>query len=213
MAQRMALLQACSHPSAVVDGYSEVPAKLLALDSLLQELIERRREKVIVWSFYRFSLDAIWTRYQRYHPVRFDGSVSDTAARRDAVRKFQDDDETMLFLGNPAAAGAGITLHRARYAVYESMSNQAAHYLQSLDRIHRRGQRREVEYIVLLCANTLEENEYARLLRKQVSAQELLGDDIIEPPTRRAMLREAIDAAKALGILGLEPRTSEKDMG
>ena len=73
----------------------------------------------------------------------------------------------MLFIANPAAAGAGLTLHRARFAVYESMSNQAAHYLQSLDRIHRRGQEREVEYITLLCEDTVEVQEYARLTDKE----------------------------------------------
>ena len=62
----------------------------------------------------------------------------------------------MVFVANPAAAGAGLTLHRARVAIYESLSNQAAHYLQSLDRIHRRGQKREVEYVVMLCDGTLE---------------------------------------------------------
>jgi SNF2 family DNA or RNA helicase len=200
MAQRSALLQTCSNPAAVADGYSETPAKLLALDSILEELIKRQREKVVVWSFYRHSLSAIFARYRTYNPVRLDGSVTDPALRREAVRRFQEDDETMLFIGNPAAAGAGITLHRARYAVYESLSNQAAHYLQSLDRIHRRGQRRAVEYVVLLCTGTLEETEYARLLRKQASARELLGDDVDETPTREAMLREALDAARAIGL-------------
>ena len=32
----------------------------------------------------------------------------------------------MVFAANPAAAGAGLTLHRARVAIYESLSNQAA---------------------------------------------------------------------------------------
>jgi SNF2 family DNA or RNA helicase len=95
----------------------------------LADLIEARREKVVLWSFFTASLDALFTRYAHYNPVRIDGSVSSTAERRDAVRRFQEDDSTMLFIGNPAAAGAGLTLHRARFAVYESFSNQAAHYL------------------------------------------------------------------------------------
>jgi SNF2 family DNA or RNA helicase len=117
--------------------------------------------------------------------------------RREAVRRFQEDDETMLFVGNPAAAGAGLTLHRARLAVYESMSNQAAHYLQSLDRIHRRGQTREVEYFVLLCDQSLEVREYERLTSKERAAQDLLGDNVVEPVTRQTMLAEA-ESARAL---------------
>ena len=84
----------------------------------------------------------------------------------------------MLFVGNAAAAGAGLTLHRARYAVYESMSNQAAHYLQSLDRIHRRGQDRPVEYLILVCEDSIESLEYERLLRQESDAQTLLRDKV-----------------------------------
>jgi SNF2 family DNA or RNA helicase len=129
----------------------------------LEEAVVRRKEKVVLWSFYTASIEAAVARFARFNPVRYDGTVSDIAVRREGVRRFQEDDETILFIANPAAAGAGITLHRARLAVYESMSNQAAHYLQSLDRIHRRGQTRDVEYIVLLCDQTIELAEYARL--------------------------------------------------
>lgn len=194
LARRMALLQICSHPGAVVPGYRETPAKLLALDAVLEELIERRGEKVIVWSAFVHSVEELVARYSRYGSVRYDGSVETVEERREAVRRFQEDDRTRLFVANPAAAGAGLTLHRARVAVYESLSNQAAHYLQSLDRIHRRGQAREVQYIVLLGAGTLEEGEYQGLLRKEERAQHLLGDQIVAPPTRQRMLAELLGA-------------------
>lgn len=198
LAKRTALLQICSNPASVATGYLEVPAKLRALDQLLEHIVEVEREKAVLWSFYTASLDAIVARYQRYEPVRYDGTVTDVAERRESVRKFQEDDKTMLFIGNPAAAGAGLTLHRARYGIYESMSNQAAHYLQSLDRIHRRGQERDVEYLVLLCEGTIEVDEYERLVSKEASAQQLLGDDVEPPVTRESMLREVLQALRTL---------------
>lgn len=198
LARRSALLQICSHPAPVIPGYSEVPAKLRALDNILEEIVVKRREKAVLWSFYTASLSAAVQRFARFKPVRYDGSITDVACRRDAVRRFQEDDETMLFIANPAAAGAGLTLHRARYAVYESLSNQAAHYLQSLDRIHRRGQTRDVEYLVLLCNQTIEITEYDRLLGKERAAQDLLGDRIKEPLTRKSMLGEAVAAQRLL---------------
>jgi len=193
MARRIALLQICSNPSSVDITYSgELPAKLAALDLILADLIATRREKVVLWSFFSASLTALFERYAHYNPVRVDGSVSDVAVRREAVRRFQADDNTMLFIGNPAAAGAGLTLHRARYAIYESMSNQAAHYLQSLDRIHRRGQERPVEYIVLLCDETIEPQEYDRLLMKEADARDLLGDEVKSLVTRESFLEDLI---------------------
>lgn len=198
LARRSALLQICSNPVPLIEGYAEVPAKLLALDELLEELIVHRGEKVVLWSFYTASLEAIVARYGRFGAVRYDGSVSDVSERREAVRRFQEGDETRLFVANPAAAGAGLTLHSARFAVYESMSNQAAHYLQSLDRIHRRGQERDVEYFILLCDRTIEVNEYERLTNKERAAQSLLGDQVDPPLTREAMLEEVLMAGRLL---------------
>ena len=202
LARRAALLQICSNPSGVSETYSETPAKLVALDSLIKQLVGREREKVVIWSFYTASVEAITQRYARYGVVRYDGSMSDVGARRDAVRRFQEDDETMVFVANPAAAGAGLTLHRARVAIYESLSNQAAHYLQSLDRIHRRGQERDVEYVVMLCDSTLEVSEYDRLVQKEQAAQDLLGDYIDVPITRETFLADVREAATLLNTVG-----------
>jgi SNF2 family DNA or RNA helicase len=200
MARRAAMIQICSNPTSVVENYHETPAKILALDSLLDELIVHRGEKVVVWSYFTASLDAIFNRYSRFHPVRCDGRVPHAQARREAVRRFQEDESTKLFVANPAAAGAGITLHRARYAIYESMSNQAAHYLQSLDRIHRRGQNRDVEYLVILCDGTLELSEYDRLVDKENAAQNLLNDNVPPARSRTEFLAEAQRSAEALDL-------------
>jgi SNF2 family DNA or RNA helicase len=191
--RRNMLLRICSNPAGVAPNYAELPAKLVALDELLPRYLADG-EKVVIWSFFRVSLERLARRYAPLGLVRVDGSVDDAGARREAVRKFQEDDETMIFLGNPAAAGAGLTLHRARIAIYESFSNQAAHFMQSLDRIHRRGQGRPVEYFALLCRGTLEEIEYQRILDKTDAQADLLGDPTPERPTRQLMLAELLDA-------------------
>jgi len=187
--RRAALLRICSDPSALIPGYTETPAKITALDRVVEDLV-RQGEKIVLWSFYRASLDRVARRYADHGLVRIDGSITDVAQRREAVRSFQDDPDTMIFVGNPAAAGAGLTLHAARYAIYESLSNQAAHYLQSLDRIHRRGQTREVHYVTLLCTGTIEEAEYARLLDKADRQADLLGDPPAPRPNRTVLLDE-----------------------
>lgn len=189
--RRSALLRLCSHPAGVVPAYDELPAKVGALDDLLAKHVGGG-EKVVVWSFYRATLDFLAARYAKYGIARIDGSIADVGARRDAVRRFQGDDATRLFLGNPAAAGAGLTLHRAALAIYESFSNQAAHFMQSLDRIHRRGQDRDVEYLVLLCRGSIEETEYERILHKVDRQADLLGDPKPYRPTREVLLDELL---------------------
>lgn len=198
VARRAALLQICSHPAAIDPNYAGVPAKLTFLDQFLEDRIVARGQKVVVWSWFRYSLAVLAERFAKYGVARIDGSVTETAVRADAIARFQTDPSTRLFVGNPAAAGAGITLTAGRTAVYESMSNQAVHYMQSLDRIHRIGQAANVEYIVLLCDATVEVPEFERLRSKQRDARELLADRWTEPESRLVFARE-IEA-------GLSPR-------
>jgi len=191
-ARRAALLRICSHPRPIIDDYDEVPAKIAALDGLVKLHVVDQHEKVVIWSHFKFSLDVIVDRFAPYGVAMIDGSVADVELRREAVRRFQQDEQTMIFVGNPAAAGAGLNLHRARIAIYESFSNQAAHYMQSLDRIHRRGQERNVEYLALICRGTIEGAEYRRLLAKADAQADVLGDQVEERPTRQSMLAELL---------------------
>lgn len=190
LARRSMLLRICSDPSPVIPGYADTPAKVGCLDELLDRILGRG-DKVVLWSFYRSTLDLLFTRYADRGLVRVDGSVA-TADRREAVKRFQEDPSVRIFLGNTAAAGAGLTLTAARVAIYESLSNQAAHYMQSLDRIHRRGQDRDVEYYFLVADETLEILEQQRLLDKASYQRDLLGDDLAPPPSRSAMLAELL---------------------
>lgn len=188
LARRSALMQICSHPGAVDPLYCETPAKHLLLDQLLRELIERQGSKVVIWSYFRHSLNALAARYSSYGLVRIDGSVTKVQERIAAIHRFQNDPETYVFLGNAAAAGAGITLTAAHHAIYESLSNQAAHYMQSIDRVHRRGQIEEVAIHVLLGRDTIEEIEFDRIVQKERSGRDLLGDVYEEPITRGRFL-------------------------
>lgn len=200
MARRSALLQICSNPRRLIPDYHETPTKLQALEELIDELVVKQGEKLVVWSFYTASLEAIVDHFAHLSPLRYDGKVTDVTDRREAVRRFQEDETTRLLVANPAAAGAGLTLHAARYAVYESISNQAAHFLQSLDRLHRRGQDRDVRYVVLLADATLEEDAFDLLRQKERAAQQLLGDVVEPPAAREQWLHELLAAARRINL-------------
>lgn len=190
IARRVALLQICSNPGALDSRYDEEPAKLQALDQLVRDLVERQGKKVVIWSYFQYSLQSILRRFDRLGVVHIDGTVGMIEERTEAIRRFQEDPDVRVFVGNAAAAGAGITLTAAHHAIYESFSNQAAHYMQSVDRIHRRGQQHDVTYHVLLAHDTVEEAEFDRLLDKERAGRRLLGDKYEEPITRERFLAE-----------------------
>jgi SNF2 family DNA or RNA helicase len=179
--KRAALLQICLRPTLIDPLFTDEPAKYLALDSLIHKIVEKNNEKVVIWSFYTESINDICTRYEHLGIVRIDGGVS-TSVRKSAVKEFQSNPNIKIFVGNPAAAGAGITLHAAAHSIYLSYSNQAAHFLQSIDRIHRIGQNADkVEVTLLVAEGTIEESEVARLGHKVTNQHELLNDKVNFP--------------------------------
>jgi SNF2 family DNA or RNA helicase len=194
IARRVALLQICSNPGGIDPLYVEGPGKLLVLDKMIRELVDAQGKKVVIWSFFRHSVQSIAERFKSYGLVRIDGSVTKIEDRMDAINRFQEDPNTLIFVGNAASAGTGITLTAAHHAIYESFSNQAAHYMQSVDRVHRRGQTHNVTYHVILANDTIEEREFDRLVNKERAARDLLGDHYKEPITRERFLADLGEA-------------------
>jgi SNF2 family DNA or RNA helicase len=175
--QREMLLRICACPDSVDPLFDGANAKLEMLEHLSEELLRDQQRKIVVWSFYTAGVDAAERLLKKYGVVRIDGAVTDRSQRDAAVRAFQEDPAIRVFVGNPAAAGAGITLHAAADAIYLSYSKQAAHHLQSIDRIHRRGQKSDqTTYHLIVCEDTVEENELRRLRNKELQQADLLGD-------------------------------------
>jgi SNF2 family DNA or RNA helicase len=189
--KRAALLQICAIPSNIDPTFLGVPVKYTKLDEVLDELFAQKR-KVIIWTSYKASIKEIAARYKNKQPLIIDGNTS-TVERKNAVYQFQNNPDFLLLIANPSAAGAGITLHASFDAIYISYTNQAAHYLQSLDRIHRRGQKsEEVNYYLFICENTIEETEVIRLRNRELQQHELLGDSCIWPTSLDDALSELV---------------------
>jgi SNF2 family DNA or RNA helicase len=199
------LVQIASNPRLVVPGYTGDPAKFVELDSLLEDLIEGNGRKVVLWSYYVRNIREFLVRYDRYHPVAIFGEV-ELAERTRAVERFQEDDSVRLFIGNPQAAGTGLTLNAAHHAIYETLSWRYDLYAQSLDRIHRIGQGHPVTYHRLFGEGTIDLGISESLERKRLMASDAMGDDIrgLEP-TRQALLAMLAPAPASEGTSAKMP--------
>jgi SNF2 family DNA or RNA helicase len=179
------LSQIASNPRLVDPTFSGVPAKVREIDDLLAQLIGGNGRKVVLWSYYVQTIQELLERYRRYSPVAVYGGV-ELALRGEAVRRFQEDDEVKLLIGNPQAAGSGLTLTAAPYAIYETVNWRYDLYAQSLDRIHRIGQDRNVTYFEILAADSIDVHMRERLHEKGQFAAELLGDTATTPSLERS---------------------------
>ena len=169
------LSQIASNPRLVDPSFHGEPAKFTEIDSLLEELIVGNGRKVVLWSYYVRSIEEFLTRYERYDPVAIYGSIGMNERTR-ALERFQEDPGCALFIGNPQAAGTGLTLTASCYAIYETLNWRFDLYAQSLDRIHRIGQTRSVTYFNVLAAESIDLEILERLEKKRVLAGQVLGD-------------------------------------
>jgi SNF2 family DNA or RNA helicase len=169
------LSQIASNPRLVFPDFSGEPAKMKEIDQLLEDLIAGNGRKVVLWSYYVGNIEEFLDRYKQYTPVAIYGSVG-LDERREAVRRFQEDPNTMLFVGNPQAAGTGLTLTAAYDVIYETLNWRYDLFAQSVDRTHRIGQSRSVTYFKLLADDTIDVAISENLARKADMVANLLGD-------------------------------------
>lgn len=145
----------------------------------LLELLDRSRGKAIIWAPRHFALqdvyDSIGKEFGKGTVVRFWGQVKDQE-REEAVSRFQGDQETRWFVGNPSTAGRGRTLTEASLVVYYGCTSDLEHRLQSEDRAHRAGLRHAVTYVDMVAPGTVEEKNLALLRAKIDLASVVLGE-------------------------------------
>jgi SNF2 family DNA or RNA helicase len=132
--------------------------------------------KFIVWARFREELDAIRDALTDAGVacVQYHGGVS-RDDREAAVDQFQNGD-VRVFVGQPQSGGIGLTLTAAETVFYFSNDFNLETRLQSEDRAHRIGTRRNVVYIDIAAESTIDEQIARNLQRKKRTAAIVLGD-------------------------------------
>jgi SWI/SNF-related matrix-associated actin-dependent regulator of chromatin subfamily A-like protein 1 len=168
------LVQIASNPSLIDASYSQTPAKITALDSLIEEILARE-EKAIIWTGFVGNVRLLRRRYEHYGAAMIYGDVP-IDERQGIIRRFQYSRELKILVANPAAAREGLTLTAANHAIYLDRNFNLVDYLQSQDRIHRIGQEKPSHIYNLVGENTIDAYIEDVVYRKQVVAQFIYGD-------------------------------------
>ena len=147
----------------------------------LMNILEETEGKAIIWANYQRDITQIVENIEKkYGP----GSVVDYYGltpqdkRQDNIRKFQNGDECRFLVGTPQTGGYGITLTKANTVIYYSNGYDLEKRLQSEDRAHRIGQKKNVTYIDIICEDTVDEKIVKALRDKINIASEVLGEEL-----------------------------------
>ncbi len=181
------LAQLASNPRLLDASYSETPAKISALDQLLDEVFSRRpTQKAIIWTSFVGNIPMLCKRYAKYGAIPFYGEI-DAVARERALAAFSTDPSVRLFIGNPAAGREGLTLTSANIAIYVDRTFNLVDYLQSQDRIHRISQTEACEIYVLIAQSTVDEFIEFSLAQKHRLARYVQQDSAAVDPADAAL--------------------------
>lgn len=112
-------------------------------------------------------------------PVERDGIDEDSVLTREKiVRLFQEPDcPFKVIIANPFAVAESISLHKSCHnAIYVERSFNAAHFVQSKDRIHRYGLKAGTitNYYYVLSRDTIDETIDTRLTEKEQRMTEIM---------------------------------------
>ena len=118
-------------------------------------------------------------------------SEEEELTREQRIHEFKTNDECMVLVANPAAAGEGISLHDVcHHAIYVDRYFDARAFMQSMDRIHRYGKDDEGNIIcqihdttieILRCPNTIDFVIDENLKRKMTAMYRWLNDKSLSP--------------------------------
>lgn len=168
---------------------NEIPAKYIAAKHLIDKILAKN-EKVVVWATFIHTIHGLKEYLENQGilcqelygeiPVEREGGKDDdfVITREKIVKAFQCPDcPFKVIIANPFAVAESISLHKSCHnAIYIERSFNAAHFVQSKDRIHRYGlkQGTVTNYYFILSSDTIDETIDVRLSEKEHRMTEIM---------------------------------------
>ena len=129
--------------------------------------------KIVVFAHHHDVINAVHAAFEECSVVVTGDTPSEQ--RHENVRRFQEDPQVLLFVGNIQAAGVGVTLTAASHVVMSELDWVPARLTQAEDRCHRIGQSDNVLVQHLVLEGSLDAVMARRLIEKQEMADKSLN--------------------------------------
>jgi len=147
----------------------------------LMDVLSEMEGKAIIWAHYQYDITtiikAIVDEYGPCSVVDYYG-LTPQDERQPNIKKFQDDPKCRFIVGTPSTGGYGITLTAANTVIYYSNGYDLEKRLQSEDRAHRIGQKKNVTYVDIIAEDTVDEKIVKSLRNKVNIASQVLGEEL-----------------------------------
>lgn len=172
---RMACNAAC-----FVDKKTEGSPKIDELAAILEEVCIGSGRKAVVFSQWKMMTRMVEDRLRRMKIgfVRLHGGIP-TVKRGELMDKFREDDSVQIFISTDAG-GVGLNLQSGSVVINLDIPWNPAVLEQRNGRVHRLGQKRKVQIINMVAADSYEEHVFRILSGKQHLFNNVIGEEATE---------------------------------
>ena len=152
-------------------------AKLNALDEIIDDVVLDSNKKLVIFARFISEITEIRKLIEKkgiqYRWIAGEVKMED---RGQMVKDFQENENVKIFIAQIQTAGLGITLTAADTSVFYSLDFNFANYSQALARLHRIGQKNNVNHIHLIAKDTVDEQIMTALAQKESIAKTIVDD-------------------------------------
>lgn len=173
------LRQATACPSILTTSNIE-STKLARCVDIVEQILEGSTEKIVIFSTFKETCYVLQEKLKKYNPVVATGGTSDEKIM-EMKDKFQEDDDTRVFIATWQKMGTGFTLTRASYAIFIDSPWTFSECEQTEDRIHRIGSKNPIFIYYLICLNTVDEHVMSLVKSKGAIADYIIDGEINNP--------------------------------
>lgn len=167
---------------------NETPAKYIAVKNLVKDILSNNG-KVVIWATFIHTIHGLKQYLENQGilcqelygatPIEQENIDSEFILTREKIVKVfqQPDCPFKVLIANPFAVAESISLHKACHnAIYIERSFNAAHFVQSKDRIHRYGLEKGTitNYYYIISRDTVDETIDTRLAAKEQRMTEIM---------------------------------------
>lgn len=174
--------------SKLIEKYPkfERPTKFDVLEQVVAKLVSKKK-KVVIWTNFIHNIKMAEKILRKYKPLIVHGGIAKDETenaelnREKIISSFKNKPNKLVLIANPAACAESVSLHSiCKDAIYFDRTFNGAHYMQSLDRIHRIGLKKTdiITYYLLISKDTIDEVIDSRLNEKYSNMLELLEGDL-----------------------------------
>jgi SNF2 family DNA or RNA helicase len=143
----------------------------------LENWLERVNGKVIIWVYYKPSLNRLFDHFDDGSAVKYQGGMS-REEKADAKNRFMHDPKCTRLFAQPKSLGAGVNgLTVARYSIYWNNVHDSQPRKQTERRTWRAGQSKACVYADLCAAGTYDE-KIAKTVMNSMEVSDSLMKDI-----------------------------------